>query len=304
MELRHLRYFCAVAEHQSFTLAARQLHVSQSGVSGQVRDLENEIGVKLLRRNQREVSLTPEGTIFLREAREILAHSDRAVQMVTRASQGQLGRLTVGLCGPATAPFLPRLIQEFRRREAGVTLSLKDIDPAHQPEALANGAIDIGFTRSVAPKFKKVLASQVLFTESLVVALPKGHALANEQKLRVIQLAQEPFVLYSREGAPELFDAIVTVCRRAKFSPRIVDSPTLWQSVLTMIEAGEGVSIVPACVQQLRSTGVSFHALRDRGCYVEVVMAWRREDASPIRDGFLDLLRKNTAEIERAMKTK
>jgi DNA-binding transcriptional LysR family regulator len=239
----------------------------------------------------------------LREAREILAHSDRAIQLVTRASQGQLGRLAVGLCGPATAPFLPRLIQEFRRREAGVTLSLKDIDPAHQPEALANGKIDIGFTRSVGPKFRKVLVSQVLFTESLVVALPKGHTLAGEQKLRVLQLAQEPFVLYSREAAPELFDAIVTVCRRAKFSPRIVDSPALWQSVLTMIEAGEGVSIVPACVQQLRSDGVLFRPLRDRGCYIEVVMAWRREDANAIRDSFLDLLRKNASEIERIMKS-
>src|SRR5271165_6958345 len=110
MELRHLRYFCAVAELQSFTLAARHLHVSQSGVSGQVRDLEQEIGVTLLRRNQREVSLTGEGAIFLREAREILERSERALELTVRASRGQFGRLTIGLCWPATMPFLPRFI--------------------------------------------------------------------------------------------------------------------------------------------------------------------------------------------------
>src|SRR5271155_3945099 len=119
MELRHLRYFCAVAELQSFTRAARYLHVSQSGVSGQVRDLENEIRVKLLRRNQREVSLTPEGAVFLREAREILQRSERAIEMTVRASRGQFGKLSIGLCGPATAPFLPRLIRGFRKRQPG-----------------------------------------------------------------------------------------------------------------------------------------------------------------------------------------
>jgi len=97
MELRHLRYFCAVAEEQSFTSAARRLHVSQSGVSGQVRDLERELGVTLLRRNQREVMLTSEGAVFLREAQSILAHAQRAVEIVTRASQGQYGKLTIGL---------------------------------------------------------------------------------------------------------------------------------------------------------------------------------------------------------------
>ena len=175
MELRHLRYFCAVAEHQSFTLAARRLHVSQSGVSGQVRDLEREIGVKLLQRTPREVSLTPEGAVFLREAREILKHSERAVELALRASRGQFGKLTIGLCGPATAPFLPRLIRSFRKSQPGVNISLKDVDPMHQPELLSQGAIDIGFTRSMPPQFRSLLHSEVLFSEPLVAVLPKGH---------------------------------------------------------------------------------------------------------------------------------
>jgi DNA-binding transcriptional LysR family regulator len=301
MELRHLRYFCSVATHQSFTLAARHLHVSQSGVSGQVRDLEREIGVKLLYRNRREVSLTPEGAVFFREAQEILAHAERAMELTVLASRGQLGKLTIGLCGPATAPFLPRFIRNFRKRQSGVDLALKDIDPRHQPAALVQREIDIGFTRNVPPSLRQALSSEVLFREPVIAALPKGHALASERVIDVAQLAAERFILYSRESAPDLFDTVVSFCRKAKFSPNIADSPNLWQSVLTMVEAGEGVTLVPACVQHLRSNGVSFHSLRDRGCTLDVVLAWRRNEPDAIRDSFLNLLRDNRPEILRMM---
>jgi len=115
------------------------------------------------------------------------------------------------------------------------------------------------------------------------------------------QLAIDRFILYARENAPDLFDAIIALCRRAKFSPRIVDSPGLWQSVLTMVEAGEGISLVPACVRHLRSNGVTFKSLRNRGCIVEVVLAWRDDDPDAIRDSFLDLLRANRPEMERLL---
>jgi DNA-binding transcriptional LysR family regulator len=301
MELRHLRYFCAVAEEQSFTRAARRLHVSQSGVSGQIRDLESEMGTALLRRNRRAVSLTPEGAIFLNEAREILAHTERAVEMVARATRGQLGKISVGLCGPATAPFLPRVIREFRKRQPGVTLALKDIEPAQQPGALANGEIDIGFTRSIPPEFRKTLCNEVFLREPIVAVLPRGHVLEKEERIQLAQLASERFILHARESAPELFDAIVGLCRKAKFSPKIADTPRMWQSVLTMVEAGEGVALVPACVQHLRADGIAFKALYDRNCSVDVVLAWRDNEPDAIRDGFLNLLRKNRGEIERTM---
>jgi DNA-binding transcriptional LysR family regulator len=301
MELRHLRYFCAVAEEQSFTSAARRLHVSQSGVSGQVRDLERELGVTLLRRNQREVMLTSEGAVFLREAQEILAHAQRAVEIVTRASQGPYGKLTVGLCGPATSPFLPRLIREFRKRQPGVVLSLKDLEPAQQPSALANREIDIGFTRGVPPEFRKALRSEIYFSECIMAALPSGHVLEGSEAIPLGQLSAERMILYARKGAPELFDAIIAMCRRAKFSPKIVDTPRLWQSVLTMVEAGEGIALVPACVQQLRGNCISFRALRDKKCQVDVVLAWRQNEPDASRDGFVNLLRKSRPDVERAM---
>jgi DNA-binding transcriptional LysR family regulator len=297
-----LRYFCAVAEEQSFTAAARRLHVSQSGVSGQVRDLERELGVTLLRRNQREVTLTPEGAIFLRESQEILALAERAVEIVARASRGQYGKLTIGLCGPATSPFLPRLIREFRRRQPGVMLSLKDLDPVQQPSALANREIDIGFTRSVPAEFRKTLHGEIYFTEPIVAVLPRGHALEETGAIQLAQLSGEKIILNAREGAPALFDAIIAMCKRAKFSPHIVDTPRHWQSVLTMIEAGEGIALVPACVQHLRSNGLSFKALRDKKSKVDVVLMWRQNDPDAIRDGFIDLLRGSMPNIERARK--
>jgi DNA-binding transcriptional LysR family regulator len=300
MELRHLRYFCAVADESSFTLAARRLHVSQSGVSGQVRDLEQELGVALLRRTQRSVSLTPEGSVFLTEAREILDRTERAVKMVSQAAKGRRGKLKIGLCGPATAPFLPRLIREFREREPGISLSLKDLDPAHQPEALVSGEIDVGFTRGIPASLRGTLASEVFFRESLVAALPKGHGLGNSDAISLKELAGDRFVLYARENAPELFDAILSLCQRVRFSPDIVDTPSLWQSVLTLIEAGEGVSIVPESVMHLRSRDVAFRPLRDRGCAIDVVLAWRANAPDAVRESFLALLRTHQGEVKRS----
>ena len=290
MELRHLRYFCAVAERLSFTMAARHLHVSQSGVSGQVRDLEKELGVKLLQRNQREVSLTPEGVIFLQEAQDIIARSQRAVELVSRAAAGDYGKLSIGLCGPATAPFLPALIRDFRKHHPEVALELKDLEPVRQPPALAEGLIDIGFARGVGPEFRKTLHSEVLLREQLLVALPGEHRLSSQQSVRLAELASESIVLYGRAGAPDLFDAIVGFCKRARFSPRITGSPGVWQSVLTLVEAGEGVALVPACVGRLQSKDIVFRPIDDRGCLLDVLVAWRRDEPSGIRDAFLRLL--------------
>jgi len=299
MELRHLRYFCAVAEHGSFTTAARQLNVSQSGVSGQVRDLEREIGVNLFRRKQREVTLTPEGSVFLCEAREILIRADRAVQVAVRSSHGVSGTLTVGLCGPITAMFLPKLIRKFRKEFPGVTLALRELAPSAQIEALLNGHIDIAFTRGIPSQSKAQIHHELLVREPLVVALPKGHPLVSEQAVALKHLAKERLILYCREGAPEIFDAIVTMCKKKKFSPRIGDTPRSWQAILTMVEADEGVALVPSCVQNLRAEDVIFRPLADKRCEVDALFAWRRNESSAVTDVFLALLRAKRAELQR-----
>ncbi|MCU1323967.1 MAG: transcriptional regulator, LysR family [Acidobacteriaceae bacterium] len=296
MELRHLRYFCAVAEHRSFTVAARQLNVSQSGVSGQVRDLEKEIGVTLLHRRKREVALTPEGSAFFHEAREILMRSERAVDMAMRASKGQSGRLTVGLCGPVTASCLPKAIRTFRKQFPGVALSLREHSPAEQVDALLDGRIDMGFTRGIPSEVKHLLYQELLFREPVIVALPKGHPLAQHDAVSVRQLTSERLILFGREGAPEVFDSIVAMCKKARFSPKIADTPSSWHSVLTMVESGEGLGLVPQCVQFLRGNDIVFRPLRDGGARLDAVVFWRRDETSFLQESLLGLLKEKRSE--------
>jgi DNA-binding transcriptional LysR family regulator len=291
MELRHLRYFCAVAERRSFTMAARHLNVSQSGVSGQVRSLEDEIGVRLLRRNQRDVALTPGGMAFWQEAREILAQADRAVELAARASKGESGKLTVGLCGPVTSTFLPKIIRDFRRQFPAVSVSLKDRAPAEQVGALLDREIDISFSRSVPAELRPMLEHELLFREPVIAAIPKGHPAAAEEAVSARHLAAERIILFDRDGAPEVFDAIIAMCKKRKFSPKVGDTPRSWQSVLTMVEAGEGVALVPECVQHLRADDVVFRPVEGEPCLLDAIMAWRRHEPSALIERFLALVR-------------
>lgn len=297
MELRHLRYFCAVAEHKSFTQAAGHLNVSQSGVSGQIRDLEREIGVKLFRRNQREVALTPQGILFWDEAREILLRADRVVELVKRSSKGEAGKLAIGLCGPVTASFLPALIRKFRTKFPGVTVSLRERVPSEQVDALINREIDVGFTRGVAGGLKHLVHQHLLFRESVVVALPSEHPLAKETTIPVASLASRRLLLYERKNAPEVFDGIVALFKRARVSTTIADTPSSWQTLLTMVEAGEGVGLVPECVQQLRPGRLVFRPLAGKGCRLEAIVVWRQGEVNAIIEQFLTMIR--TADFSR-----
>ena len=300
VELRHLRYFCAVAEQRSFTLAARQLNVSQSGVSGQVKDLERELGVTLLHRTQREVRLTPDGMVFWSEAREILRRAEQAIELTRRSSEGKTGKLTIGLCGPVTAVFLPRLIRRFRKQFPDVALALRERAPSEQMAALLSGQIDIGFMRGVPDEAKPLVNHSLLFREVLVAALPKAHPLAAEEAISVASLSQFSLVLYCREQAPEVFDAIVALCKRAKFSPRIADTPSSWQAVLTTVEAGEGVALVPACVQHLHANDVVFRPLQGVNARLDAIVAWRRSEANAIVGKFIAELQRTTVDFRKS----
>ncbi len=297
MELRHLRYFVAVADHKSFTAAARHVHVSQSALSGQIRDLEDEIGVTLFERNNRVVSLSPGGEVFLEEARQIISHAERAREMAVRASRGEVGELTIGFCGPATASFLPGCVREFRLHYPGVALSLRDINPAGQLDALLADQIDVGFTRTVPKRYRDALIFELIYQEPVVAVLPISHPLAKQRMIRLRDLADEPFVLYFRDGAPEMFDTIIGMCKKAGFSPRIVDGPDLMQTVLTMVESEQGVSLVPACVRLLGPAGVTFHRLQADKTRLDLVMAAHRGKQSAVQTAFLQLITKQRSTI-------
>src|SRR5882762_6207144 len=273
MELRHLRYFRAVAESKGFREAARRLHVVQPAVSQTVSDLERELGVRLLTRNSRSVRLTSEGEVFLKEANEILTHADRSV-------------------------FLPaRIIREYRRRFPGVRLTLREMAPAPQIDEFRAGRLDVGFTRPLPAAGGAWLRSECVYRDSLIAVLPKGHRASARAMVPVKQLVDEPFVLFHRAGAPELFDAIVGLCSRAGFTPRVVNEADMMQTVLTLVEAGEGVALVPACVSNLRGSGVVLRPVQPDTVRIPLVMVWPAGHESPALESFLRLVREHAETI-------
>lgn len=278
MELRHLRYLVAVAEHNSFSGASRTLHVAQSAISEQLADLEHEIGVSLLARSSRKTTLTPAGAVFLEEARQILAAADHAIDRAQRSDRGQIGTLRIGFFAGVTGVDFPRLIQTFRRQSPDVQLSLVEMTSTQQWVALVEGKIDVGFTRRLEPEFQPELQSTLIQEDPIVAILPRHHKAA-PGPVDLRDLANERFVLPSRDASPAVFDKVIELCSEAGFSPHIASICSVWSSVIPMVQAGEGVSLLPQNEQQSRTRDLAFCPLRAKNAFVEFVMAW-----SPQRD--------------------
>jgi DNA-binding transcriptional LysR family regulator len=290
MELRHLRYFCAVAEHHGFSSSARALHVSQSAISEQISDLEHEIGVTLLVRGQQRTGLTEQGEVFLAEAKKVLAAADLAVEMVRRSARGESGMLRIGFFYGGTGPDVPAIIKDFRRLRPGVRVSVTDVLPGMQTKALIDGLIDVGFTRPLETPFDQILRSQLLYMDPLVAVVPRGHPRARGP-VNLRSLALERFVFVARESSPSLFGKILALCGKAGFSPQIVGTGAAWASVTMLVEAGEGIAILPSNLQHAASKNLVFSPLTDRGAEIGLVMAWSQERESPVLKAFLDLVR-------------
>lgn len=300
MDLRHLRYFCAIAEWEGFNRAARALHVSQSAISEQILDLEKEIGVPLLNRSHHRISLTAPGETFLEEAKKVLAAADRAVDLAQRTHRGEIGSLSIGFLVWGTGVFFPKLIREFRRRHSGVRLRLLEMVPADQSEALLKGSIDIAFTRPLQPPYNSQLTSELLYLDPLLAVLPADHPLA-PGPIAIEALANENFVLSERALSPTLFDKITSVCVHAGFTPRITQTSNLLSSVLTLVQAGEGVTLIPASLRHMRFTDLAFCPLTTHTESVELVMAWCPERANTMRGVFLNFVRERKQMIERTV---
>ena len=300
MELRHLRYFVAAADLGSFTAAGRSLHVAQSAISEQIADLEQELGGPLLERGQRRLRLTAPGEIFLAEARRLLDTSDRAVELTRRAMRGQVGTLSVGFFLWGAGGFFPRLIREYRKLNPGVRLLLSEMQAPAQMEALTSGKIDVGFTRPLEPPFDTRLREDLLYQDPIVAVLPRSHPLATNRKLQLAQLAGEPFVINDRANSPRLHDNILALCASAGFSPNIVNASAMWSGVLTLVESGEGIAFVPSGVRHLRTRDLVFCELLPHTSYVGLSLAWNPENAGPIQQGFLRLVRENKDRIRRS----
>ncbi len=293
MELRHLRYLIAVAEQGSFTRASHLLNISQSAISEQLADLEDEIGVQLLIRSPRRTILTKPGELFLEEAYRILAASSHAVEVAQRADRGEVGTFRVGFFAGGVGVNFPRLIRDFRKLHRGVQLSLVEMTPTQQWPALIDGRIDIGFTRRIEPEFRAELKSEVIQQDPIVAILPKNHPLV-PGPVDLRDLSNEPFVLSSRETSPAVFDKVIELCSEAGFSPRIASISTVWSSVVLMVQAGEGISLLPLLTQQFRTRDLAFCPIKSKNAFVEFVMAWSPKRDSNLTRSFRQLAKTHT----------
>ncbi|MGD0442367.1 MAG: LysR family transcriptional regulator [Edaphobacter sp.] len=298
MELRHLRYFSAVADHGSFSEAGRQLHVSQSAISEQIADLEREIGGALLKRASGRTRLTPHGQLFLAEARKTLLAADRAVEVTRRSLLGQVGSLSIGFFLWGAGGFFARIIRGYRKLHPGIKLSLHEMRTPEQMEALATGKIDVAFARPLEPPFDRTMRAELLYRDPVVVVLPRNHPLAGKP-ISINALVAERFVLCDRQMTPGLFDGIVALCSVAGFSPNIVNTSATWSGVLTLVESGEGVALVPSGVRYLLPPGVVISPLVPQQLYMGLAVAWNPENEGPIMKDFLRLVRENKDRIQR-----
>ncbi|AHG92221.1 LysR substrate-binding protein (plasmid) [Gemmatirosa kalamazoonensis] len=292
MELRHLRYFVAVAEELHFGRAAERLHIAQPPLSRQIRDLERELGEPLLERGARGVTLTAAGRAFLPEARLVLAQAERARRTAQRAAAGETGRLRVGFVEAATyGGVLHDVLGFFRLHLPNIGLSLFELDPAQQADAFRDGRIDLGILHAPPPDAARWLHVEAVYGVRMIVALPEAHALAPRARVALGDLADEPFVLFPRPSAPALHDEIVTRCRRAGFEPRVVQEATGWHTVAGLVAAGIGVAFVPASLAELRRPGVAYRPVTGLTAELTLHVAWKRGERSPVRDRFVTALK-------------
>jgi len=295
MELRHLRYFTAVVECKGYREASRRLHIAQPSISEAVSDLEGELGLKLFSRTHRNARLTREGEIFYADAVRILGQAETAILTAKRAAQGKVGRLSIGFIGSATLSFLPDLIRRYKLEYPNVKLALHDLYPVEMDKTWDRGEIDIAITRMLSPERSKNLQSRVLLRDPLVAVLPRSRKFKTK-KVRLADLANERFILFHRQGAPGVFDTIVGACRSQGFSPRVENEPNSMQTILSLVEAEEGVAIVPASISNLRSHGVQFVRLVP-DLYLDLIVAWPLGETSVVVRKFLDFLSANADAI-------
>ena len=292
MELRHLRYFVAVAEELHFGKAAERLRIAQPPLSRQIRDLERELGTSLFVRGARRVELTPAGRAFLPEARLTLAQAERAQRTAQRAARGETGRLRVGFVDAATlSGILPEVLAFFRMHLPSIGLSLLEMDPPQQADALRDGRIDLGIVQSPPADAEQWLRVESVFQDPLIAALPRGHRLASRSRIVVADLANEAFVLVPRPVAPTLYDDVIARCRAAGFSPRIVQEAIGWQTVLSLVTAGMGVALVPGSLGAQRQRAVVYRRVADLRTNMELLAIWKRDERSPVRERFVTTLK-------------
>lgn len=290
MELRHLRYFIAVAEELHFTRAAARLHIGQPPLSQQIQMLEKEVGALLFERSKRWVRLTEAGKFFLNDARRILALSEQAMETARRASRGEVGELRVGFT--SSMPFtviLQQVVNLYRQRYPQVSLSLQEMTSMRQIEAIAHRTLDVGFVRPPEMEITGNVSVTTLRHDPLMLVMPSNHRLARKKSVKLHELADEEFVMYSKDVGTGIHAQIVRLCRQAGFEPHIVQEAREAATIIGLVVAGCGVSILPESFQCIQMQGVCYRNIADPDAVTALMLATRSNESTPLIDAFSQL---------------
>jgi len=291
MELRHLRYFVAVAEALNFTKAAHRLHLAQPSLTRQIHNLEEEIGVRLLNRTKSHVALTEEGRSFLADARRVLALADESVLAVQRLSRGETGQLNVGYLSSFNFDLLPRSLEAFRENFPHVALNLFDLDPAAQFRALEARKIDLGFVGIRLPEPNRDLQWEILAQHRTVAVLPIRHPQARKKRVQLADLKTMFFIGMSEKTHPGFHDWLNGICRAGGFIPRILQDAEMEPALMTFVAEGFGVTIARDQIKSLPHPGVVFRPLLP-AIKTDYCIAWNRNNDSRALHQYLEVLRR------------
>lgn len=284
IELRHLRYFVAVAEELHFGRAALRLNLAQPPLSQQIRKLEELLGYPLFLRNSRSVSLTSAGEALLQRARRLLRTMQRDIEETRSVGHGDVGSLHVGFVGSAMLTTLPEIFRAYREAHPRVKLHLHESFTAQVMEGMENGTLDAGILRD--GDLMEGFHVTTIYSEPFVAVLPASHPCARQKSVAVTVLREEPFIYYPRSAGARAYEKPLTLCEEHGFRPNIVQEASHWLSILSLIGAGLGVSIGPACIARIASEKVVCLPLRGAKAVSNIELAWLKGEARPIVERF------------------
>ncbi len=287
MELRHLRYFVAVAEEQNVTRAAARLHVSQPPLSRQIRDLEDELGIALFEHGAKAVRLTEAGHVFLNEARAVLQRVDEAVQTIKAVASGQRGEIHVGYAPSLTVEVLPRALRRFQNGNPGIRVRLHDLSTQEMLSGLREGKLQVGLMIQMSPRVMHGLGFQELRRYAVCVAVNPAHPLARARKVGLEQVANERLITYTLADYPEYHAWLVDLFSTLKRSPQIAEEHDSATSLIASVEAGHGVALVQQGFDCFAGPRLKVRPLTPAPPPFVVGVAYRKETNSPVTKNFI-----------------
>jgi len=295
MEIRHLRYFVAVAQERSFRRAAEVLAMAQPPLSQQIHDLEDELGVPLFDRTHRQIRLTVAGEVFLKDVTQLLSQLDAARVRAKRASKGELGQLTIGYTSFLHCPLFRVILQKYKTRYPDVEIVLHDLVTIDQMKQLDSNALDLSFATHASLAFspweETHLRQECILREPVVAVLPKHHPLAKQAHLALTALADEPWIWFARQFDPTTYDYMVRFFEQVGFRPKVTQQVNQLQIVISLVAAGLGVGLVTASTERVAEQEVVYRDIVEPTPFAEFNIVWRKDDISPLLHAFLTVAR-------------